>query len=86
MGVRVMTISEQVLENGTGLVTMSEIVNFIIVGGVAWVAYQRAVLAIRKKIDVQQAQCAAIACLKAPKILKIGIIGKTLRARSTPSQ
>lgn len=53
MSVRVMIISEQVLENGTGLVTMSEIVNFIIVGGVAWVAYQRAVLAIRKKIDAQ---------------------------------
>lgn len=49
MGVRVMTASEQILATGTGLVTMSEIMNFMIVGGAAWLAYMRGIAAIRKR-------------------------------------
>lgn len=53
MGVRVMTISEQMLKAGTGLVTMSEITNFIIVGGAAWVAYMRGVHAVKKESGIK---------------------------------
>jgi hypothetical protein len=49
MGVRVMTMSEQLLRTGTGLITMSEIMNFMIVGGVAWVAYMRGVHAVKRE-------------------------------------
>jgi hypothetical protein len=53
MGVRVMTMSEQMLRTGTGLVTKSEIMNFMIVGGVAWVAYRRGITAIQKESRVR---------------------------------
>jgi len=49
MGVRVMTMSEQMLRTGTGLITMSEILNFMIVSGVAWVAYMRGVHAVKRE-------------------------------------
>ena len=49
MGVRVMTMSEQMLRTGTGLVTISELMNFMIVGGAAWFAYQRGMTAIHKR-------------------------------------
>jgi hypothetical protein len=49
MGVRVMTMSEQMLRTGTGLITMSEIMNFMIVGGAAWVAYMRGIAALKKR-------------------------------------
>jgi len=54
MGVRVMTISEQLEEDAAALVTMGEITNFIIVGGAAWVSYVRGVNAIRKEIVAQR--------------------------------
>lgn len=47
MGVRVMTVSDQVLRTGAGVVTTSEITNFLIVGGVAWLAWTRGVAAVR---------------------------------------
>ncbi len=49
MGVRVMTMSVQLPRTGTGPVTMSEIMNFMIVGGVAWFAYMRGVKAIQRQ-------------------------------------
>ena len=53
MGVRVMTMSDQLLRTGTGLVTMSEIVNFMIVGGAAWVAYMRGIAAVQHQSRVK---------------------------------
>lgn len=49
MGVRVMTVSEHMLQTGSGLVRMSEIMNFLIVGGAAWIAYMRGIHAIKKE-------------------------------------
>lgn len=49
-----MTISEQMLRTGTGLVSMSEITNFIVVGGAAWVAYMRGVQQVKKEIGMQR--------------------------------
>jgi hypothetical protein len=49
MGVRVMTMSEQMLRTGSGWVTMSEIMNFVIVSGVAYVAYMRGVHAVKRE-------------------------------------
>ncbi len=53
MGVRVMTMSEQMLATGTGLVTMSEIMNFVIVGMAAWFAWMRGIAAARKRSGVE---------------------------------
>jgi hypothetical protein len=53
MGVRVMTVSEQLLVTGTGLVTMSEIMNFMIVGMAAWVAWMRGIAALGKQSGVK---------------------------------
>lgn len=41
MGARVMTLSQQMLDSGTGWVTTSEIVNSIIVGGACWLSWMR---------------------------------------------
>ena len=53
MGVRVMTMSEQLLKTGSGLVTMSELMNFMIVGGVAYIAYWRGMQAIKKESGIR---------------------------------
>jgi hypothetical protein len=53
MGVRVMTMSEQMLRTGSGLVTMSEIMNFMIVGFVAWFAYSRGMAAVKKQSGIE---------------------------------
>ena len=49
MGVRVMTVSEQMLQTGSGMVRMSEILNFMIVGGAAYVACMRGILALKRE-------------------------------------
>ncbi len=49
MGVRVTSVSEQMLDGGTGLVTVSEIMNFMIVGGAAWLAYTRGMVDLRRR-------------------------------------
>ena len=51
MGVRVMTMSEQMPRSGSGLVTKSEIMNFMIVGGATWVAYMRGMHAVNRESD-----------------------------------
>lgn len=43
MGVRVLTVTDQVLETGVGYVTMHEIYNFMISGGIAYVAWVRGI-------------------------------------------
>lgn len=53
MGVRVMTVSEQVLQTGSGLPRISEILNFMIVGGAAWIAYMRGIRAIKKESGIR---------------------------------
>ncbi len=53
MGVRVMTMSEQLLVTGTDLVTMSEIMNFMIVGMVAWFAWMRGIATVSKRSGVK---------------------------------
>ncbi len=50
MGVRVMSMSEQMLRTGTGLITISEIVNFMLVAGAAWVAYMRGIAAVQQRL------------------------------------
>jgi len=51
MGARVFTVSDAMLETGTGVVTGEEIVNFIIAGGAAWIAYTRGSLAIQNCLN-----------------------------------
>ena len=43
MALRSMVVTDTMLETGTGFVTMPEIVNFIIVGGAAYVSYAQGV-------------------------------------------
>jgi hypothetical protein len=54
MGVRVMAGSEQMLKHGSGLVTMSEIMNFAIVSGVAYLAYMRGIQAIKREAGINR--------------------------------
>ncbi len=49
MGVRVMSMSEQMLRTGTGLVTTSEIMNFLIVGSMTWFSYSRGMQTIQRQ-------------------------------------
>lgn len=50
MGVRVMTVSDSLLSTGSGFVTTEEIINFVIAGGAAWIAYTRGTLAIQSEL------------------------------------
>lgn len=50
MGARVFTLSDRMLSSGTGLVTIEEIINFGISGGIAWIAWQRGSAAIRDEL------------------------------------
>ena len=49
MGIRTMRISETVLEGGGGFVTMEEIFNFVISGGIAYFAWVRGMQELRGK-------------------------------------
>ena len=51
MGVRVMTVSEEMLATGSGVVTVSEIINFLLVGGASWVAWTQAMAALTARHD-----------------------------------
>lgn len=48
MAMRTLLMTDQVLETGTGFVTMAEIVNFLISGSVAYVAWIRGVSQLKK--------------------------------------
>lgn len=52
MGIRVMTFSDATLESGAGAVTLSEIINFIIVGSVAYLAYARGMQDLHDKTRI----------------------------------
>ena len=53
MGVRVMTVSEQVMTTGTGWVTKSEIMNFMIVSFIAWFSYSSGVAALKGQAGIR---------------------------------
>ena len=50
-GVRVMTVSDTMLSTGHGFITTEEIINFIISGGAAWIAYTRGAKAIHRDLQ-----------------------------------
>jgi len=50
MGVRVITVSDTMLSTGSGLITTEEIINFVIAGGAAWIAYTRGSLKIQREL------------------------------------
>ena len=47
MGMRTLVVSDQMLESGGGLVTMPEIVNFLLSGGAAYLAWIRGIRRLR---------------------------------------
>jgi len=49
MGMRTLLMTDRVLETGTGFVTMAEIVNFLISGSVAYVAWLRGMTQLRNQ-------------------------------------
>ena len=49
MGMRTLLMTDRVLETGTGLVTMPEIVNFLIAGSVAYIAWLRGVVQLKNQ-------------------------------------
>ncbi len=50
MGVRALTIPDTALTSSEEIVTMEEITNFVISGGVAWLAYVRGMQVIREDL------------------------------------
>jgi hypothetical protein len=48
MGMRTMLVSDAMLEGGTDFVTMPEIVNFMISGGIAYLAFTRGMNELRQ--------------------------------------
>ena len=48
MGMRTMLVSDAMLESGTGFVTMPEIFNFMITGGIAYLAIMRGMNELRE--------------------------------------
>ena len=49
MGVRVMTVSDQVLTGAAAPVSGSEVINFIIVGGAAWISWNRGMTELTRR-------------------------------------
>ena len=49
MGLRVMVPTDQMIETGTGLVTMPEILNFMMAGSIAYIAWSQGLQALHKK-------------------------------------
>ncbi len=47
MGMRTMLVSDAMLDDGVGFVTMPEIINFMITGGIAYLAFMRGMKEIR---------------------------------------
>ena len=43
MAVRVMVVTDEMIETGAGFVTQQEIINFVLSGGIAWLSWQRGV-------------------------------------------
>ena len=43
MGMRTMLLTDAILESGTGYVTIAEVVNFVMAGGVAYLAWVRGI-------------------------------------------
>jgi len=50
MPLRSMVVTDAMLETGTGFVTLPEIINFIIVGGAAYVSYQQGAKALASRL------------------------------------
>ena len=49
MGMRTLLVTDRMLETGAGLVTMPEIYNFMISGGIAYVAWVRGINSLKSK-------------------------------------
>lgn len=47
MGVRVLTVSDDMIETGRGFVTSQEVFNYVIVGSVAYWSYMRSIKALK---------------------------------------
>ena len=46
-GMRVVLVSDTMLQTGTGIVTMPEVFNFLISGGIAYIAWMRGIKELR---------------------------------------
>ena len=53
MGTRVFTVTDAMLTSGTGFITGEEIINFVIAGGIAWMAWFRGTMAIQEDLRRQ---------------------------------
>ena len=51
MGARAVSMSVVVLETGRGIITMEEVINFIIAGGVAWFGWHRGSRALHRDLN-----------------------------------
>lgn len=49
MGMRTLLVTDQVLESGTGYITMPEIYNFMISGGVAYIAWVKGINRLKNR-------------------------------------
>ena len=49
MGMRILIVTDSMLETGTGFVTMPEIVNFMISGGIAYIAWVKGIMRLQGK-------------------------------------
>lgn len=50
MGLRVMVPTDQMLESGAGLVTPTELLNFMIAGGIAYIAWSQGLQALHRSM------------------------------------
>jgi len=49
MGMRTLLVSDQMIETGVGAITMPEVVNFLLSGGIAYLAWVRGISQIRQR-------------------------------------
>jgi hypothetical protein len=50
MGVRAMIVTDDMLQSGSGVITVAEVVNFVIAGGFAYVTWHRSISALSENL------------------------------------
>ncbi len=56
MALRVMVVTDEMIETGTGIVTPQEIINFALSGGVAWLSWQRGMRALSATVAKRESR------------------------------
>ena len=56
MALRVMVVSDEMIDAGAGVVTPQELINFALSGGIAWFSWQRGIRALSATVAERESR------------------------------